>query len=47
MCLPVSGSLLNLSGKGSAHVTFTRPDLVDKINEIVASRYPDALPSRV
>ncbi|EPV0704967.1 DUF4942 domain-containing protein [Klebsiella pneumoniae] len=33
--------------KGSAHVTFTRPDLVDKINEIVASRYPDALPSRV
>ncbi|XCN87758.1 hypothetical protein AAC723_27370 (plasmid) [Klebsiella pneumoniae] len=28
-------------------MTFTRPDLVDKINEIVASRYPDALPSRV
>ncbi|HHF8305933.1 TPA: DUF4942 domain-containing protein, partial [Klebsiella pneumoniae] len=33
--------------KGSAHVTFTRPDLVDKINDIVATRYPDALPSRV
>ncbi|HIG8798294.1 TPA: DUF4942 domain-containing protein [Raoultella terrigena] len=33
--------------KGSAHVTFTRPDLVEKINEIIASRYPDALPSRV
>ncbi|WP_346772559.1 hypothetical protein [Raoultella ornithinolytica] len=28
-------------------MTFTRPDLVEKINEIMASRYPDALPSRV
>ncbi|MDR8378184.1 DUF4942 domain-containing protein, partial [Acinetobacter baumannii] len=33
--------------KGSAHVTFTRPDLVEKINEIIASRYPGALPPRV
>ena len=29
---------------GNAHVTFTRPDLVDKMNEILAKHYPDALP---
>lgn len=33
--------------KGSAHVTFTRPDLVEKINNIVARCYPGALPPRV
>ncbi|BBS49777.1 DUF4942 domain-containing protein [Klebsiella quasipneumoniae] len=33
--------------KGSAHVNFTRPDLVKKINDIVASRFPGVLPPRV
>lgn len=33
--------------KGSAHVTFTRPDLVEKINDIVAQRFPNVLASRV
>lgn len=33
--------------KGSAHITFKRPDLVEKINDIMARRYPGALPSRV
>jgi hypothetical protein len=26
--------------KGSAHVTFTRPDLVEKVNDIIARHYP-------
>lgn len=30
--------------KGSAHITFTRPDLVDRINDIIARHYPGALP---
>jgi hypothetical protein len=30
--------------KGSLHVTFTRPDLVDALNEIIARHHPDALP---
>lgn len=30
--------------KGSAHVTFTRPDLVEKVNDIIARHYPGALP---
>lgn len=29
---------------GNAHVTFLRPDLVDKLNAIVAAHYPNALP---
>lgn len=29
--------------KGSGHVTFKRPDLVDKLNQIVAKHYPGAL----
>ncbi|WP_258151514.1 DUF4942 domain-containing protein [Pantoea ananatis] len=33
--------------KGSAHVTFTRPDLVEKVNDIVARHYPGALPPAV
>lgn len=31
---------------GNGHVKFTRPDLIDKLNAIVARYYPDALPSR-
>lgn len=30
--------------KGSGHVTFKRPDLVERMNEIVARHYPGALP---
>lgn len=30
---------------GNAHINFHRPDLVDKLNKIVASRYPNALPA--
>ncbi|QXD01183.1 DUF4942 domain-containing protein [Klebsiella sp. PL-2018] len=30
--------------KGSAHITFTRPDLVEKVNDIIARHYPGALP---
>lgn len=33
--------------KGSVHITFTRPDLVDKVNDIVARHYPGALPPAV
>lgn len=33
--------------KGTAHITFNRPELVDRLNDIVASRYPGMLPPRV
>ena len=33
--------------KGSAHITFKRPDLVDTINDIVAKHFPAMLPPRV
>lgn len=33
--------------KGSAHITFSRPDLVEKINDIIARHYPGALPPGV
>lgn len=29
--------------KGTAHITFKRPDLVDKINDIIAKHYPGML----
>lgn len=29
---------------GNAHITFLRPDLVDKLNSIIAKHYPGALP---
>lgn len=29
---------------GTAHILFKRPDLVDKLNRIIAKRHPDALP---
>jgi hypothetical protein len=32
--------------KVSGHIIFKRPDLVDKMNEILARYYPSALPSR-
>ncbi|MFW5388689.1 DUF4942 domain-containing protein [Yersinia sp. 2542 StPb PI] len=33
--------------KGSAHLTFRKPALIDKMNNIVAKRYPQMLPRRV
>lgn len=30
--------------KGTAHLTFKRPELVEKMNEIIAKHYPDQLP---
>lgn len=32
-------------GNGNAHVTFTRPDLVEQMNRIIAKHFPDALPA--
>ncbi|EDH5631405.1 restriction endonuclease subunit M [Salmonella enterica subsp. enterica serovar Claibornei] len=32
--------------KGSAHIKFLRPELVEKMNDIVARHYPGALPAR-
>jgi len=32
--------------KGTAHVTFKRPDLVDEMNKIIAKRHPNVLPPR-
>jgi uncharacterized protein DUF4942 len=29
---------------GNGHITFTRPDLVDRLNSIIAKHYPGALP---
>ncbi len=31
--------------KGSGHITFKRPDLVDRLNAILAKHYPNALPA--
>lgn len=33
--------------KGTAHITFKRPELVSRINDIVARHYPSMLPPRV
>ncbi|WON77416.1 DUF4942 domain-containing protein [Serratia sp. UGAL515B_01] len=33
--------------KGSAHLTFRKPKLMDKMNDIIAKHYPDVLPERV
>lgn len=30
---------------GNAHITFTRPDLVDELNRILAKHHPNALPA--
>ncbi|MEB2307530.1 DUF4942 domain-containing protein [Citrobacter braakii] len=32
--------------KGTAHITFKRPELVDKLNNIIARHYPGALPTK-
>jgi len=32
--------------KGTAHLTFKRPELIDKMNDIIASHYPGMLASR-
>lgn len=32
--------------KGSGHITFKRPDLVEKMNDIIARHYPGALPAK-
>ncbi|EMH4225568.1 DUF4942 domain-containing protein [Yersinia enterocolitica] len=33
--------------KGSAHLTFRKPELMDKMNDIIAKHYPSVLPERV
>lgn len=33
--------------KGTAHITFKRPELVSRINDIVARHYPNMLPTRL
>ncbi|EKP3868660.1 DUF4942 domain-containing protein, partial [Shigella sonnei] len=33
--------------KGTVHIVFKRPDLVEKLNDIIARHYPGALPPRV
>ncbi|VXC71467.1 Restriction endonuclease subunit M [Enterobacterales bacterium 8AC] len=33
--------------KGSAHLTFRKPELMDKMNDIIAKHYPGMLPERV
>ncbi|HGB0711045.1 TPA: DUF4942 domain-containing protein [Salmonella enterica subsp. enterica serovar Typhimurium] len=38
---------LRVFKKGSAHITFTRPDLVDRVNDIIARHYPGALPPAI
>ncbi|WP_436883295.1 DUF4942 domain-containing protein [Enterobacter asburiae] len=32
--------------KGTAHITFNRPELVDKLNDIIARHYPEMLAAR-
>jgi hypothetical protein len=32
-------------GNGNGHVTFTRPDLVERLNGILARHQPNALPA--
>ncbi|EOC9629768.1 DUF4942 domain-containing protein [Enterobacter ludwigii] len=32
--------------KGTAHISFKRPELVDKLNDIIARHYPGALPTQ-
>lgn len=32
--------------KGKAHTVFRRPELVDKLNDIIAQRYPGGLAAR-
>lgn len=32
--------------KGTAHILFKRPELVDKLNDIIARHYPGALPTK-
>src|SRR5690606_6766410 len=32
--------------KGTAHITFKRPELVDKLNDIIARHYPGMLPTQ-
>lgn len=32
--------------KGTAHLTFKRPELVEKMNDIIAKHYPGILASR-
>ncbi|EBS3175662.1 DUF4942 domain-containing protein [Salmonella enterica subsp. enterica serovar Newport] len=32
--------------KGTAHITFRRPDLTEKLNDIIARHYPGMLPSQ-
>ncbi|BEM02001.1 hypothetical protein SM14VA2_44130 [Serratia marcescens] len=33
--------------KGSAHIIFKRPELVEKLNDIIVRHFPSALPPRI
>lgn len=33
--------------KGTAHIVFKRPELVDKLNDIIARHYLGALPNKL
>ena len=37
---------IRYSQKGTAHITFKRPELVDKLNDIIARHYPGMLPTQ-
>ncbi|HCR3451325.1 TPA: DUF4942 domain-containing protein, partial [Citrobacter werkmanii] len=32
--------------KGTAHISFKKPELIDKMNDIVAKHFPSMLPAR-
>ncbi|WP_140433568.1 DUF4942 domain-containing protein, partial [Escherichia coli] len=40
-----AGSLGGYFKKGSAHITFRKPELVDRLNDIIARHYSEMLPS--
>ncbi|MEH4322873.1 DUF4942 domain-containing protein, partial [Escherichia coli] len=33
--------------KGSAHITFRKPELVDRLNDIIAKYYPEIIPYNI
>ncbi|MGT5895885.1 DUF4942 domain-containing protein, partial [Escherichia coli] len=45
--LPYEDEMFNIRyfKKGSAHITFRKPELVDRLNDIIARHYSEMLPS--
>ncbi|EPR3680193.1 DUF4942 domain-containing protein, partial [Escherichia coli] len=33
--------------KGSAHITFRKPELIDRLNDIIAKYYPEIIPYNI